>query len=96
MRDGICPKCGSDEVYSGAQIPNKEGPEGVNTIPVWGQFATPAPLDNYVCLNCGYVESYLSDAHKLRQIATRWKRVLPFEEPYPAEEEPYDDTFTGE
>ena len=77
MKSGQCPKCGSFEVYSGAYVTNKRGNYGSNTIPVSGGiFPQLAPLDNYVCVNCGYVESYISDEEQLQRIAEKWPRVV--------------------
>lgn len=70
MRSGICPKCESDRVYSGASLPLKKGPFGSNSIPV--SLTSIAALDNYVCVACGYVESYVSDTEKLAEIAKKW------------------------
>mgnify|MGYP000197292417 CR=1 FL=1 len=33
---------------------------------------TVAPLDNYVCINCGYVESYIADSRKLKKIKEKF------------------------
>ena len=65
MKDGVCPKCGSKDVHCGAKI-------GRVRI---SNFAMPATLDNYVCIRCGYVESYISDTMKLFQIARKWPKV---------------------
>ncbi|MGW8186739.1 MAG: hypothetical protein ACWGNK_05720 [Desulfobacterales bacterium] len=73
MKSGICPKCASDEVYSGAEIPLKKGPFASNSIPV--SLAPVAARDNYVCIRCGYVESYISEADRLSEIARKWVRV---------------------
>ena len=73
MKSGICPKCGSDEVYSGTHIPWKKGPFGGNAIPV--SLTSMAALDNYVCVGCGYVESYLGEKEKYKEIADEWVRV---------------------
>lgn len=73
MKSGICPKCSSDEVYSGADIPLKKGPFASNSIPV--SLASVAARDNYVCLRCGYVESYIGEADRLAEIAKKWVRV---------------------
>ena len=78
MRNGICPKCHSNEVYSGANIPTKTNAYGMNAIPIRGGiYFNPitAPLDNYVCVRCGYHESYVADERKLAEIAERWTRV---------------------
>jgi len=34
-----------------------------------------ASIDNYVCVNCGYVEHYISDGSKLKEIAKKWDKV---------------------
>jgi len=73
LKSGICPKCSSDEVYSGAEIPLKKGPFASNSIPV--SLASVAARDNYVCIRCGYVESFISEADRLSEIAKKWVRV---------------------
>ena len=74
MRDGICPKCGSEEVYSGANVPKMH--RGLNTVPIKGTlYVTLAPLDNFVCVTCGYVESYIADERHLADIARNWPKV---------------------
>jgi len=76
MLNGICPKCGSIEVYSGANVPLKKNGYGMNAIPIKGTlFPTLAALENYVCIQCGYVESYISDRRNLEEIAKHWRRV---------------------
>ncbi len=73
MKDGKCPKCGSVEVYSSRDLVLKGGPFGSNSIPV--SLASMAALDNYVCTDCGKVESYVADEDKLNEIASKWKPV---------------------
>jgi len=75
MKNGQCPRCGSKEVYSGANIPLKSGPFSSNAIPIG--LASMAALDNYVCVTCGLVESYIADASKLEDVAKRWDKVAP-------------------
>ncbi len=72
MKDGICSKCGADAVYAGKDVFPKSGPFGCNTIPVG--LTSVAALDNYVCVTCGYLESYVADEDKLKEIARKWKR----------------------
>ena len=76
MRDGICPKCGSTDVYSGASLPrmSKVGSYWSNVIPI--TLMGVAALDNYVCTACGYVESFISEAGSLEKIRRKWPRVL--------------------
>jgi predicted nucleic-acid-binding Zn-ribbon protein len=76
MKQGVCPQCDSNEVYSGVDIPNKAGANEANTITLGGpMLAHMIPLDNYVCVNCGYVESYIGDVAELKRIAERWERA---------------------
>ncbi len=73
MKSGQCPKCGSKAVYSGADIPLKSGPFSSNAIPIG--LTSMAALDNYVCVDCGLVESYVADEYMLKKIARKWKAV---------------------
>jgi len=73
VKQGKCPKCGSEGVYSGAGVSAKSGPFGSNSIPI--TLLSIAALDNYVCTDCGYVESYVADAAKLKEIAERWPKA---------------------
>jgi predicted nucleic-acid-binding Zn-ribbon protein len=75
LKTGTCPKCSSDEVFSGAGISLKKGPFGSNSIPVG--LTSIAALDNYVCADCGYVESYVSDPKKLVEISRKWDKIDP-------------------
>ena len=73
MKTGVCPKCQSTEIYSGTDIPLKKGPFGSNAIPV--SITSIAALDNYVCIDCGYVERYIGEDEKLKEIQRKWARV---------------------
>lgn len=73
MKNGRCPRCGSNKIYSAADLPLKGGPFGSNTIPV--SLTSMAPLDNYVCVDCGLVESYVADEDKLAEIARKWSAL---------------------
>ena len=75
MKNGQCPKCGSKEIYSGANIPLKSGPFAGNAIPI--SLTSMAALDNYVCVTCGLVESYISDKDKLDDVVELWDKVNP-------------------
>jgi predicted nucleic-acid-binding Zn-ribbon protein len=65
MKQGKCPKCGSVNIYSAEDLPLKSGPFGSNSIPV--SLAAMAALDNYVCVDCGLVESYVTDSVHARE-----------------------------
>ena len=73
LRAGECPSCGSERVHTGADIAGKEGLRGSNRIPIDAQFAV--ALDNYVCVDCGYLESYVTDRRALNRIQKHWQKV---------------------
>jgi len=73
VKNGKCPKCGSNSVYCGDEIPLKSGPFGSNSIPV--TLVSIASLDNYVCTDCGYLESYVAEQEKLEEIAEKWRNT---------------------
>ena len=73
MKTGICPKCSSHEIFSGAGVALKKGPFGSNSIPIG--LTSIAALDNLVCAECGYVESFVSDPDKLAEIARQWDKT---------------------
>jgi hypothetical protein len=75
MKKGVCPICGSTEVYVGTtrMKATRSNYYGSNSVPI--NWATLAPLENFVCITCGYVESYILDAGKLEKIQKHWKRA---------------------
>jgi predicted nucleic-acid-binding Zn-ribbon protein len=73
VKDGKCPKCGSDQVFRGTDIPAKTGPFGSNSIPI--TLISIAALNNYVCADCGYLERYVASASKLQEISRVWPKV---------------------
>jgi predicted nucleic-acid-binding Zn-ribbon protein len=81
MKNGICPKCGASEVYAGTEVFPKSGPFTSNAIPIG--LATMAPLDNYVCMACGYVESYIGNRDDLAAVRRKWPRIVTEEEKTP-------------
>ncbi len=78
MKNGICPKCQSGEVYrhkgseNSERITLKEA-----AIPVFGAFAQITWPDKYVCLSCGYIEYYLPEAANLELVKENWEKVKP-------------------
>jgi predicted nucleic-acid-binding Zn-ribbon protein len=75
LKNDVCPQCGSEQIRSGAIIDGKEGLRGGNRIPI--NAVIHAALDNYVCVDCGYVESYINDRNMLNRIANEWSKVEP-------------------
>lgn len=81
---GVCPICGSERVKSGAEVRDKSGLRGANRIPINATRAV--PLDNYICLDCGYLESYIADRSILNRIAREWPKVPPADDNSPNSE----------
>ena len=77
MKNLSCPKCNSSEIYSGESVYPKSGPFTSNSIPI--SLTSIAALDNYVCTQCGFIESYIADAKKLKEISKKWRKVQPQE-----------------
>lgn len=73
--NGYCERCGSRDIHSGAKIDGKEGLHGSNRLPIDSQ--TSVDLDNYVCVDCGYTESYISNRGILNRIQNQWQKVTP-------------------
>lgn len=71
MKSGICPICSSSEIYSGADVQFKSGRNNVIPVTLWDF----AEMDNYVCVECGYVESYIADRSRLNKIKEKWPKV---------------------
>lgn len=73
MKENKCPKCGSTDIYAGIDVFPKSGPFTSNSIPI--SLTSIAALDNYVCVACGYVESYVAETEKLKEISKKWGKT---------------------
>ena len=71
--NGICQGCGASSIKSGAKIEGKEGLRGSNRLPIDSKISV--ELDNYVCVTCGYTESYISNRSILNRIEKQWQKV---------------------
>ena len=69
MKNGKCPKCDSTEIYHG----EKRRSNGISVMMV--SSFNQAWLDNYVCTQCGYVESYVLEQDMLEKIKDKWKKA---------------------
>ena len=77
LKQGKCPKCGSEEIYAGVEVLPKSGPFGSNSIPI--SIVSIAALDNYVCKECGYLERYVAEPEKLEEIGKKWPKASKVE-----------------
>ncbi len=70
MKKGTCPKCNSSNVYFKSNALDKVTLDGKGV-----EYA------DYVCADCGYFETYITDREALSKIPVRaekigdWKRV---------------------
>ena len=72
MQSGICPKCGSDEVYDDSSK-SMFGKGERDYLHISAN--STVTLRNYVCIVCGYAESYVEDVEKLHEIQVKWNRT---------------------
>lgn len=86
MRKGVCPKCGSTEIYhsadpkTGGGIGWGEDPGFIRFKSKWGNDGTNG-FETFLCAHCGYFENYIIDRGVLEQAikdpANRWTKVNP-------------------
>jgi rubredoxin len=74
MKNGTCPLCGGKEIFSGAEVKGKSGMHDSNCIPV--SIFRGATLDNFVCGQCGYVQSFIAKEKDLAAIKKKWPLVF--------------------
>ncbi len=67
MKSGKCPKCGSGEIYRGRAHNQRSA---LNT-----SILKYARLEDFVCADCGLVESYIINKAKLDDVKRSWTRV---------------------
>lgn len=78
MKQGICRACRKQTVFKKKADPDYAIP--IKTLSV-------AAVYHFVCANCGYIENYILEEGKLRQIETHWEYVVPQADPPPPAEE---------
>jgi len=76
MKNGLCPKCGSSDVYTQNKgIYTRKSGELPAHLHINISTFSSADFDNYLCAACGYIESYVADLSDLPKIASKWKKV---------------------
>jgi len=76
MRNGICPKCRSKNIYmrkNGIQVGENSGGVFVHT----STMTRVTPIEAYICVDCGYFENFITDAAKLMEVSQTWTKVEP-------------------
>ena len=72
MKSGICPKCGSPEIYRSPGNPASQ--EAV--VLKGGLFSKGAAPEKYLCGACGYMEYYLPlTSGNLEMVREHWEQV---------------------
>lgn len=77
MKDGLCPKCGSTEIYTDAELAEKANEYGVNKVIVKNNLLTNTYVEynNLYCANCGYLERYIVKEADRDAIVKNWTRI---------------------
>jgi len=71
MKSGKCPKCGSSNVRKGKKQGAWDTDKGM--VPIGGAFDSHLKVQHYVCIGCGYVETYAADPKGLEKVRKKWK-----------------------
>lgn len=66
MKNGICPKCESEEVYKGHSGSTVSVPTGSLHV---------QPATTYICVSCGYYEFYALPGVDLDRVKERFEKV---------------------
>jgi C4-type Zn-finger protein len=70
MKDGFCPKCGSNDIHAynaSRKVPTK--------------YFGVVFVSDYLCFNCGYMETYAVHPHALKKRLERRLRELEEDKP---------------
>jgi predicted RNA-binding Zn-ribbon protein involved in translation (DUF1610 family) len=74
LRSGKCPMCGSSEIYENTETA-KNGDSGQVAAGKWG--TSKLTLIRYLCVDCGYVESYVDNPKDREKALKHWRPVNP-------------------
>jgi len=72
MKSGKCPKCGSTEVYVDT-MKTKQSRGARDEMSITGLVSV--QMTNYVCVECGFTESYIVDELARLRISKKWHHV---------------------
>jgi hypothetical protein len=81
MKNGICPKCHSTQIYRGASIEGQGLTAGTyNSLIELNAGKTQATLwiDTFICGACGYMEMHVANRDDLEWLpqADGWERII--------------------
>ncbi len=85
MNNGVCPKCGSHQVYYGSSSDGEGLAAGTYTSVIeisTGKTQTTLWVDTYICRICGYLEMHVTNRADLEVLleAEGWVKVAPVSE----------------
>jgi len=70
MRNGICPKCKSGNIYFRKPSGFKGGADFLFLGPVTRSFT-----EVFICTDCGFIERYITNDSDLQKIKDKWTKV---------------------
>ena len=82
MKNGVCPKCNSTEVYRGSSTEGEGLTAGTyNSVVeiIAGKTQTTLWVDTYICRACGYLEMHVANRDDLAVLpqADGWEKIAP-------------------
>jgi len=81
MRNGICPQCGSDQVFKRGNAWYLSGGDKTGIKMLHENYAEYTAVPTvYLCTGCGYFESYIEDRKALELARRYWTRADDREE----------------
>jgi hypothetical protein len=75
MRNGVCPKCNSTEIYrkvNGIGLGDANGRVYIFT----GWLTSPTDVEAFICIFCGFFETFAIDRNKLDEVTQSWEKVV--------------------
>jgi predicted RNA-binding Zn-ribbon protein involved in translation (DUF1610 family) len=76
LKSGICPVCGSSEVFcdGNTKVRNHVYSRSIilDSGLLMGKFAA---VNTYMCTHCGYIERYATNPDDMRYVRANWQRV---------------------
>jgi hypothetical protein len=75
LPEGVCPKCGSTEIYVDDRglVDASGGITVINLHDIW--HGSKASINTYICVACGYLELFLGEMDRIPDIVQSWRRV---------------------
>ena len=72
MKGGVCPKCASRSVYRNS---HRVGQRGFIYVSLFSGLK----VDEYICTDCGFIESYMADMAQAGRVVERCDKVAATE-----------------